>query len=248
MISAVILTKNEEKNIERCLNSLHFCDEIIIVDDNSTDATLELAEKYSPKVYKRALNNDFAAQRNYGLEKASGEWMLFIDADEEITTDLAIEIGNIDATNSAYALKRKDFFWKKELKYGETSSVRNNGLIRLVKRNSGLWIRPVHEVFQTTGSIGVLSGYINHYPHQQIKDFLNEINTYSTIRAIELKDQKKTVNVISVLAYPFGKFLYVYFIKRGFLDGPAGFAYAFFMSFHSFLVRAKLYQYLTFHD
>ncbi len=252
-ISAVVLTKNEEKNIERCLKSLDFCDEIILVDDYSTDKTVELVHKvykvikfvkYS--VHQRKLNNDFAQQRNFGLEKANNEWVLFVDADEEVTQELKKEIVSLFhdsiVEENAFYLKRGDYFWGQELKYGEVKKVREQGLLRLVKKNSGTWMGSVHEVFHTAKNVGRLNGILNHYPHPSLKEFINDINHYSTIRAEELLNRETKTNIFEIIFFPSGKFVYNYFFNLGFLDGPAGFTYAFMMSFHSFLVRAKLYQ------
>src|SRR3990167_11562432 len=92
MISAVVLTKNEEKNIERCINSLLWCDEIVIIDDYSEDETINKIKNAKVKIFQRKLNGDFAGQRNFGLEKASGEWVLFVDSDEEVSRELREEI------------------------------------------------------------------------------------------------------------------------------------------------------------
>lgn len=245
-ISAVILTKNEEKNIERCLRSISFCDEIIIIDDYSEDKTIEIVNKVlkSNKVYKviqRKLNNDFAAQRNFGLSKASNEWVLFIDADEQVSSELKKEIIGHDVYT--YFIRRCDYFWGQKLKYGEIKKVREQGIIRFVKKNSGTWVGTVHEVFKTSkNNVAQLNGFIDHYPHQTLKEFLEDINRYSSLRAEELYSAGKKTNAFEIIVFPFGKFIYNYFIKLGFLDGPAGFTYVFMMSFHSFLVRAKLYQ------
>ena len=250
-LSAVVLTKNEEKNIDICLRSLTFCMEIIVVDDNSTDNTENSAKKYNVIFLKRPLNNNFAAQRNFGLEKATGDWVLFIDADEVITAELALEIQNTlnaPGKKNGFALKRRDFWWGKELKHGETLAARSQGFVRLVKKGCGIWSREVHEVMQVSGEVGHLKYFINHYPHPTIKCFLEKINTYTSMRAQELLKSGKTTNTFQIITYPLGKFILTYFIKLGFLDGPAGFTYAFFMSFHSFLVRAKLYQYATFNE
>jgi glycosyltransferase involved in cell wall biosynthesis len=254
-ISAVILTKNEESNIKRCLESLDFCDEIIIIDDYSTDKTtgkirnskLEIRNKFRIQIFQKKLNNNFSEQRNFGLSKTSNEWVLFIDADEEVTKELANEIksyvlGGEWKESQAFYIKRRDFFWEKELKYGEVKKVREQGIIRLVKKNSGQWKGTVHEVFHTDKKTGQLKGFLNHYPHQTLKEFINDINCYSSIRAEELFNRGDRSNVFQIIFFPFGKFFYNYFFNLGFLDGPAGFAYAFMMSFHSFLVRAKLYQ------
>ena len=245
-ITAVSLTKNEEKNIARALESLNFCDEVIVVDDFSSDKTIDLAKSRKAAIYKRKLNNNFAGQRNFGLSKSRGEWVLFLDADEEVTSELVVEIKNIikeKSEKSAYYIKRRDYWWGRELKYGEVRYVRNNGLVRLIKKSSGEWVHPVHEVFQTSSPVGKLSGFINHYPHPTVRDFLGDINYYSTLRAKELLKQGKKMSLVEVILYPLGKFISNYMFKLGFIDGPAGFVYSFMMSFHSFLVRAKLYQY-----
>lgn len=248
-LSAVVLTKNEEKNIKRCLRSIDFCDEIIVVDDFSTDRTIEIIRTVGNKnlcsVHKRKLNNDFAEQRNFGLSKACNEWVLFIDADEELTQELKSEIRNSKLKNDVYSIKRRDFFWGKELKHGELSHISHIGLIRLIRKNSGKWMGTVHEVFHTANSVGQLNGYLNHYPHPTLKEFINDINHYSSIRAEELFNRSVKTNTFEIIFFPFGKFIYNYFFNLGFLDGPAGFTYAFMMSFHSFLVRAKLYQLLN---
>lgn len=249
-ISAVILTKNEEKNIERCLKSIDFCDEIIVIDDFSDDETVELTRKFEANVYQRKLNNDFSAQRNFGLEKAKGEWILFIDVDEEVGEELKkeilekVEIGNAKAEIAVYYIKRRDYWWGRELRFGEVKKTRTSGLIRLVKKNSGKWTYRVHEVFKASGYFGHLKSFINHYPHPTLKDFIEEINFYSTVRARELLSQGKKTNILEIIFYPSGKFILNYFVYLGFLDGAAGFVYAFMMSFHSFLVRAKLFQYM----
>jgi glycosyltransferase involved in cell wall biosynthesis len=267
MLSAVVLTKNEKKNIERCLKSLDFVDEIVVVDDYSSDRTLSLIKnekikiKNLPsesegdnsklKIFKRSLNGDFAAQRNFGLEKASGEWILFLDADEEVSPDLKEEIKEVIRYASlerddlvGFYIKRRDFFWGREVKFGEVLKVRQKGILRLIKKGFGQWQGKVHEKFKIENrklKIGKLKNFINHYPHPTIKEFLQEINFYSSLRANELFSQGKKTNILEIIFYPLFKFILNYFIYLGFLDGPPGFVYAFMMSFHSFLVRGKLY-------
>ncbi|MFA6081687.1 MAG: glycosyltransferase family 2 protein [Patescibacteria group bacterium] len=245
-ISAVVLTKNEEKNIERCIKSLDFCDEIIVIDDYSTDKTIEIVHNVGNKnlcsVHKKHLNNDFAAQRNFGLNKATNEWVLFIDADEEVSKNLKFEIQNLKFEADSYYLKRRDYFWNQELKYGEIKQVRQFGLIRLVSKRSGKWMGNVHEVFHTAKNAVQLNNFINHYPHPTLKEFISDVNHYSDIRAEELHNRGTKTNTFQIIFFPFFKFIHNYFFMFGFLDGSAGFTYAFMMSFHSFLVRAKLYQ------
>lgn len=245
-ISGVILTKNEEKTIERTIKSVKFCNEILVIDDFSSDSTVSKAEKLGAKVYKHNLNGDFAAQRNFAMSKAANDWILFVDADEIITKELADEILRIRNYElvEAFFIRRRDFFWGRELKYGETRKVRTLGLIRLIRKGSSKWFGKVHEVFITPGKTERLNGFIDHYPHPSLADFLEKINLYSSLRAKELVWQGKNPSLLETIFFPLGKFILNYFINLGFLDGPAGFAYAFLMSFHSFLVRAKLYQYV----
>jgi glycosyltransferase involved in cell wall biosynthesis len=258
MLSAVVLTKNDKKNIERCLKSLDFVDEIVLVDDYSIDNALNQIskikyknEKTKFKIFQRKLNSDFSKQRNFGMEKASGEWVLFLDADEEVSPDLKEEIKEVIRYTTlerndlvGFYIKRRDFFWGKELKFGEVLKVKQKGILRLIKKGFGQWQGKVHEELKIENrklKIGKLKNFINHYPHPTIKEFLQEINFYSSLRANELFEQGKKTNILEIIFYPLFKFILNYFIYLGFLDGPPGFVYAFMMSFHSFLVRGKLY-------
>lgn len=240
-ISALILAKNEEKIIEKAIQSVSFCNEVIIIDDYSTDKTAEIARRNGAVVYERHLAHDFGAQRNYGVGQCRGEWILSIDADEYLSDSLKHEIKKAIQQDdfNAYYLKRRDVWWGRELKHGEVGSIQ---LIRLFQKGAGKWRGNVHEVYEATGNIGKLSNFLLHTPHPTAREFLSEINAYSSLRAHELYQNKKSVSIMEIIAYPFFKFMWNYIFKGGFLDGPPGFVYAFFMSFHSFLVRAKLYM------
>lgn len=242
MITAVVLTKNEEKNIADCLESLKWCDEIVVVDDNSTDKTLELLKKTKAKVFTRSLDGNFSSQKNFGLEKAGGDWILFVDADERITDALRYEIestiSNSLNTFNGFFIKRIDSIWGRQLKYGEAGSIK---LLRLAKKDSGNWSGVVHEEWRVKGRVSLLKNPIRHYPHQSISDFLREINFYTDLRSKQLYDRGVRVYFWSIIIYPKGKFLLNYFLKRGFIDGMPGLVFAIIMSFHSFLVRGKLW-------
>jgi len=240
-ISAIILTKNEENNIVDCLENLSWCDEIIIIDDNSTDHTIELAKKFKTKIIKHPLENDFSKQRNFGLSLASNEWVLFIDADERVSDglrkEIVREISSIPKFESYY-IKRDDVLWGRLLKYGETG---NTYLLRLAKKSSGIWINKVHEVWASKSKPGELENVLLHFPHITISEFIKDINFYSTLRAQELYEKRVRSNWFQIVFYPKVKFIQNYFLRLGFLDGIQGLLLAFFMSFHSFLVRAKLW-------
>lgn len=242
-ISAIILTKNEEARIEKAIKSLSFCDEVIVIDDVSTDGTVELAKELGATVHIHEKNKTFSGQRNFAMDAARNEWVLFVDADEEVSEELKSEILRLkpDATAVGYALPRRDFFWEHEMKYGETKKVREQGIVRLMKKGSGVWVGLVHERFVSSRKAVRLNGFLNHYSHDSVTSFIEDVNNYSTIRSEELFKTGTKVSGSELILYPFGKFIYTYFLLCGFLDGPAGFVYSFIMSFHSFLVRAKLH-------
>jgi len=242
MISAIVLTKDSENILDRCLQSLNWSDEIIIIDDNSTDKTLGIAQKHKAKIFQRSLDNDFAAQRNFGLDKAKGEWVLFIDSDEEVSDKLKEEIiSKLKSSENVegYLLKRHDYYQGTWLTHGE---VGDQKLLRLAKKDAGIWKRKVHEIWDIKGTVESLQNPIFHYPHPTIKDFLKEINTYSTLHAGVAYEEGQRTNFFLIVLKPKMKFLQNYILRGGFLDGSAGFIYAMMMGFHSFLTQAKLWQ------
>jgi glycosyltransferase involved in cell wall biosynthesis len=248
MISAVILTYNEEENISSCIKTLLWCDEIIIIDDYSNDKTIECIEELrlkKIKIYKHHLDDNFSSQRNFALEKAVGNWILFIDADEYVTNSLQFEILNvinesIDNINGYY-FKRLDYIWGKPLHFGESNNIT---LLRLAKKDKGKWIGNVHESWQITGKTTTLKNPIIHHPHQTIAIFLKEINYYTDLRAKYLYNQRVSVYWWTIIIYPLGKFIQNYLIRLGIFDGIRGLIFAVLMSLHSFLVRGKLWYLL----
>ena len=247
MISIIVLTKNEEKNILDCLETISWADEIIVVDDNSEDRTVEIIESQNLKnlrIIEKELNDDFSEQRNYALQKAKNEWILFLDADERIAPELRREINdflieekNNPKLNGMY-FKRRDMLWGKLLKHGETEHVI---LLRLVRKDFGKWHGKVHETLEVKGNTGTFTNYILHFPHQTVSEFLREINFYTTIRADELYKTGKKSSLFQIVVYPKAKFFVNYFLKLGILDGLEGLVFAILMSLHSFLVRGKLW-------
>lgn len=221
MLSAIILVKDRKENIKNCRDSLAFCDEIVV----------EVC----------GLISDYAATRNQALEKAKGDWVLFVDSDELVSRQLAREIKRAiqDRMYSGFYLRRLDNFWGKTLHFGE---VGNTKLLRLAKKGTGLWQRKVHEVWHVSGKIGELKSPLLHFPHPTMAEFIGSINHYTDIDAVELSREGKNFNYFRIIANPVGKFLVNYFAKLGFLDGWFGLAYAFMMSLHSLIVRVKVYE------
>jgi len=245
MITAVLLTKNEEENIQRSLTSLLWCDEVVLVDDFSIDATIPLARRIAQgklKVYQRRLGLDYSAQRNFALSHARGDWVIFVDPDEEVTMPLRQEISRIlDSPDplKGYFIQRRDVFLGRELRYGETGRSR---LLRLARKRAGHWQRPVHEVWLIKGKTGKLVNPLYHYPHPSLGEFLTNINFFTEMDALELPREGKKFSLDRVFLNPLGKFLQNYIFRLGFLDGFAGLVMAFMMSLHSLIVRVKMYE------
>lgn len=241
-LSVVILTKNEENNIIDCLESISFSDEIIVVDDESNDRTSDIAIQYKATVLHHAMNGNYAGQRNYALNFVHYKWVLFVDADERIGEKLKKEIIQAmrnDKEFNGYYFKRIDYMWGKPILHGEAANVR---LLRLGRLGAGKWKGKVHEKWNINGVTDEFVYPLIHIPHQSVKNFIAEIDYYSTLRAEELTEDEKNSTVKDIVLYPIGKFFINFLLKKGYKDGIPGFIYAMMMSFHSFLVRAKLYQ------
>ncbi len=239
-LTAVVLTKNEEKILVRCLTSLQWCDQILVIDDYSEDDTTAIAKKHGAKVFQHRLDQNFAQQRNFALKQVNTEWTLFVDADEQVTPQLAKEIQKVIVQDYplAFRIKRQDIFLGKHLKHGETPQWNQ---IRLSETKAGEWVSPVHELWRVPGTVGQLHQPLLHYSHDNLAEFLNKINQYTTIAAQHHFRRGHRSNWWQIIVYPGGKFIRNYLLRLGLLDGSHGFVHAALMSFHSFLVRSKLY-------
>lgn len=238
-LSAVVLAKNEESNIGKCLESLSWCDEILVIDDFSTDNTSKIARKHGTKVIKHNLSNNFAQQRNFGLSKTSNEWILFVDADEVVSDELRDNIKKKlqNPDQYGYFLERKNYYYNKQLGYGEWGKTK---LIRLGRKSAGRWTRAVHEHWDISKA-GKIDGMLIHNSPQSTADFLTKIERYSGIHAIENSKEDKSANFYKVIVFPIGKFLKNYLIDKGYKDGIQGFIMSTMMSFHSFLSWGQLW-------
>lgn len=242
-VSVVVLTANEEENIERCLKSVSWSNDVILID-NSSDKTVEVAQKEIPPKYLRVIQDrtdaDFAYLRNKGLEIARNPLVFFVDADEEVSLKLHEEIAQTvkSSKSPGFYVRRKDFFLGKWLRYGETGTIR---LLKLARKDAGLWRRSVHEVWDIKGPAPILKEALLHFPHPTIAEFVDRIDRWTTIDAQVFKTLGKRSSWWKILVYPSAKFLQNYVLRLGILDGMPGLLFALLMSFHSFLTRSKLY-------
>ncbi len=227
-LSATIITLNEEKNIDLVLRSLDFVDEIIVVDSGSTDKTIEIAERHGAKVF----NNPFAGfgqQKNFAADHSSHDWVLSIDADEEVTDELKQSIIKTiknykEGDSTVYELNRKTNYCGKWILHGGWYPDRLN---RLYKKSDARFTEPeVHEELISKSSLptGRLSGDLNHYSFPTVESQVRVNIKYARLGAKALLKKKNfsRPSLLAVFFKPIGKFIECYLIKLGFLDGLSG--------------------------
>ncbi|MCI7223562.1 MULTISPECIES: glycosyltransferase family 2 protein [Fusobacterium] len=241
-LTVSIITLNEEKNLARTLESVKkFADEIVIVDSGSTDKTEEIAKSFNAKFYFQKWLG-YGPQRNKAIELASSEWVLNIDADEEISEELAKKIADIkDDKNDKIDVFKINFMsvcFGKKIKHGGWS---NSYRIRLFKKNSGRFNENnVHEEFITNSHIGKINEYILHHSYSDLEDYFTKFNKYTTLGAIEYYKKNKKASLVSIVLNPIYKFIRMYFFRLGFLDGLEGFILAITSSLYTMVKYYKL--------
>lgn len=223
-ISGLIITFNEEKNIQEVLECFDFCDEIIIVDSFSTDKTVEIAAR-NPKV-KIILNvfEDFTKQRNLALDAAKNEWIFFLDGDERTTPKLEKEIiETVKSTDAkdAYYFYRTFFVGKKKINFSGTQNDKNYRLFRKSKASYSK-NKKVHETLEVNGTIGILKNKLIHYSFEDFEQFKKKMLYYGSLKGSELADKGKKYSIITHWSKVAFKFIKTYFFKLGFLDGVDG--------------------------
>ena len=262
--SVLILTYNEEKNIGHCIDSVAHCDDVVVLDSNSSDATEKIAAGKGARVYQRAFDN-YAAQRNYGLKNIDykHDWILMLDADETVPPALDQEmiatISNSDNTVAMFRMRRKDYFLGKWIKY--SSSYSSVWFGRLVKKGR-VWVeREINEEYHTDGEVRLLKEALEHFPFNKgFHAWLEKHNRYSTMEA-EYKfrnesqklllrdffdsDPSNRRKALKTLIYSMpGRTLIMFFgryiFTGGILDGRSGFVYCILKSFYEYMIDCKL--------
>lgn len=238
-ITAILLHKNADNMLRRAVESVRWCQEIIIIDDSSQVPPNNIAKEYNAKLLSRKLDS-FADQRNFGLHQATQPWVLYIDADECVSDALHQEIIHaITQPHQGFLFSRQDIFMGKILRFGETNAIR---FLRLAKKEAGLWSRTVHEYWNVQGSIGVLHTPIMHTPHASLATFFDKMNQYTELEVVERKSMKKKFLWREFTIFPFAKFLYNYILRLGCMDGFPGLCMAYMMSLHSLIIRIKMHE------
>lgn len=243
-LSVVIITYNEEKNIERCLRSVrNVADEIVIVDSFSSDRTAEICKKYGTKIYERKWQG-YSHTKNFGNQMAAYNQILSIDADEALSPELEASILEMKRNSLAgiFSFNRKTNYCGKWIGYcGWYPDVK----IRLFDRNFARWEGEyVHEElsFQRSLPVRHLKGDLLHYSFESIADHLQRVNKYSDLAASELLERDIKGMAFKMIFSPAGKFLKSYFLKKGFLDGFYGFCICAISAFDVLIRYAKVIQ------
>ena len=219
-LSVAIITKNEEANIRRTLESVRWADEVIVVDSGSTDRTCDIARQLGAKVFVEEWKG-FAAQKNSAIEKCTGDWILSLDADEEVSEELAGAIKNVSADFSGFYMNRKNLFLTRWIRRG---GFYPDPKLRLFRRGKGRFEdRAVHETVKVEGEVGKLRGHLIHHAYPTLSSYIEHMNSYSSLGAeMAVAKGNGRFSILNIVVRPLATFIYNYIFRLGFLDGREG--------------------------
>lgn len=238
-LSAVLITKNAGGQLDACLSSLTFCDEIIVVDSGSSDRTLEIARRFNARVIQHDWMG-FGRQKQFAVDQANYDWVLCVDADERVSSELARSITQIlrEPTTPVYRMARCNRFLGRWLRHGEGYP---DWSLRLFDRRSARWSDDtVHEKVLYSVTPGTLDGDLLHESAEDLRTYLEKQNRYTTLAAQQLFERGQSANTLNLLASPLVRFVKFYFFRLGFLDGLPGLAHTIIGCMNSFMKYAKL--------
>ena len=238
-LSAVIITLNAASQLEDCLRSVAFCDEIVVVDSGSTDGTRALAEQYGARVVTSKWRG-FGPQKQFAVEQAAHDWVLCIDADERVSEELcaAIQAALAASGRTAYRFPRCNRFMGRYLRHGEGYP---DWSLRLFDRRHGRWSDDlVHEKVIADGEVGTLAGDLMHDSAETLDSYLAKQNRYTTLAALEAIARGKSAGSLHLLISPVLRFIKFYFVRLGFMDGLPGLVHILIGCGNSFAKYAKV--------
>ena len=239
-ISVAIITKNEERNIRDCLESVRWADEVVVVDNGSTDDTLKICREYRARVYEEEWKG-YSGQKNSAIEKTRNEWVLSLDADERITPELRQEIEAALQGNPSidgYFIARKNFFLGRWIRYCGWYPDLN---LRLFRKSRGRFReRSVHEKVDLQGKAATLKNPLIHETYRSLSDFFQRMDRYSTLAAREMHREGRKYHFHDLHFRPPFTFLQMYFLRAGFLEGYFGFLLSSLYSFYNLAKYSKL--------
>jgi glycosyltransferase involved in cell wall biosynthesis len=244
-ISSIVIAKDEEKNIRRCLDSqINVIDDIvIIVDSGTTDLTYELSKGYQNTNCEIIDWKGYAAAKTYALSKTKYDWVLWVDADEELTQELITELQKLKKSKPSfyvYDLARRAYFMNKWIKYSGWYPARVSRLFN--KKYVHFNNKDVHEGLVFECHLGHLKTDLNHYTDPSIEHYLQKLNIYTSLAAKELFDKGKESKIKDILLRPIIIFIKMYILRLGFLDGLHGLILAIYSSSYVFTKYCKLWE------
>lgn len=239
-ISTIVITYNEEDNIERCLRSVApFSDETVVVDSFSTDRTVEIARRCGARVISSEWPG-YGKQKRIALKHATHEWVFSIDADEEVSPELCAEIKTIDFTHDGYEMPRSVWYLNRWIKHGVWYP---GYVLRLFRKDKGQFTDDaVHEFVRVSGSVARLQSDLLHHTYHDIHHHLDKMNEFTTLAARQMLERRQRAGIPQIVFFPFLEFFKCYVTKRGFLDGFPGLAVSVLHGFYVFLKYSKLYE------
>lgn len=242
MLSIIVIAKNEEEMIKACLESVKWADEVVVVDNGSTDDTLKIAKKFTDNVFEFK-EFDFAALRNFAMSKVSGDWVLYVDADERVLNPLKEEMLEIikNTKNSAFALSRKNIIFGAEVSYGP---YKKDWVIRLFKKTDfETWVGRVHEYGKFKGELGYSKNSLLHLTHRNLDQVILKSLSWSHIDAnLRLEVNHPPMSGWRFLRILFGEFFYQGVVRRGFFAGTIGTIDSILQTFSLFMTYVRLWQ------
>ncbi len=241
-ISVYVLTFNNRRTIERCLKSLWWAEELVVVDSGSTDGTYEICQKYTDRLYRRPFQGH-RDQYQYAANLTTRPWVMFVDADEEIPPALAEEIGEALKNGAkgvdGFFVYRQTYYLGRWIQYGGWYP---DGEIRLYRREKGRWEGGLHAKVVVDGKIDLLKEKYLHYTYRDISDQIQTIDKYSRMAAEDMVRNGERFSLFKLLFHPPFRFIKEYLLKMGFRDGLPGLIIIVSTMFYVFIKYAKLWE------
>ncbi len=242
MISVIVITKNEARNIDACLESVRWSDDVVVVDAESGDDTVARARAHTPHVFIRKWEG-FSAAKSFAVSRTVHPWVLWLDADEQVMPELAAEIAGLDLRSThaaAYTVARRAFFLGRWIRHSGWYPGR---VIRLFnKEHARFTAAAVHEGLEIDGIIVDLTGDLLHYTDPNLYHYFEKFNRYTTLAAEDVNGRGKRFTASDLIVRPLWLFVKMYILKRGFLDGMQGLVLALLSSAYVFTKYAKLWE------
>ena len=246
-VAAIVITKNEERNIAACLATLAWVDERIVVDACSTDRTVEVAEAAGARVFVRAWPG-YGPQKNFGIEQTQAEWILIVDADERINVSLQKEIAEVLRAGpppevAGFEVPRRNFFYGRWIQGG---GIYPDFQLRLFRRSAGRYDDLLlHERLRLRGRVARLGHPMDHYSMPTIRDHVRKMMRYTTLGAREKLKDRSRVSALDLAGNHLGTILKTYVLRGGYRDGLHGVLVAIFAGMHTFVKYAKAWEALN---